>query len=141
MALRFERSGKRRLVLLVLSDFDPEGDNIPCAMGPTLRDDFKIAEVEVIKIGLTSAQVTVLGLPPVMSAKTTSSRYDRFIQAHGSDTVHELEAVTPATLATMVANAFSSVIDMASSTKSSLKQKLRCTRSTVSVEPWPRFLN
>jgi hypothetical protein len=71
MAQRFGHSGKRRLILLVLSDFDPEGDDIPRAMGRTLRDDFGVAEVEVIKIGLTGAQVRALRLPPVMSAKVT----------------------------------------------------------------------
>jgi hypothetical protein len=112
MALRFAQSGKRRLILLVLSDFDPEGDDIPRAMGRTLRDDFDVAEVEVIKIGLTSTQVRTLRLPPIMSAKVKSSRYNQFMAAHGSDTVHELEAVTPTTLATMVETALTSLIDI-----------------------------
>jgi hypothetical protein len=123
IALRFRRSNKGRLILLVLSDFDPEGDDIPRAMGRTLRDDFGVAEVVVIKIGLTSAQVRALRLPPVMSAKTTSSRYDQFIVSHGSDTVHELEAVTPTALATMVENTLTSLINMELFHQEELKQK------------------
>jgi hypothetical protein len=123
MALRFRASGKRRLVLLVLSDFDPEGDDIPRAMGRTLRDDFGVAEVEVIKIGLTSTQVRTLRLPPIMSAKVKSSRYAHFIETHGSDTVHELEAVTPTTLATMVESALTSLIDIDLFRQEESKQK------------------
>lgn len=36
---RFEGSGKEQLVLLFLSDFDPEGEDIPHAIARCLRDD------------------------------------------------------------------------------------------------------
>jgi hypothetical protein len=41
LALRFRQSGKARLVLLMLTDFDPDGDEIAASFARSLRDDFQ----------------------------------------------------------------------------------------------------
>ena len=74
MAQRFRRTGKDRLILLVVSDFDPEGEDIPHSFARSMRDDFGIGGVEFVKVALTAAQVEELALPPGPKAKRGSSR-------------------------------------------------------------------
>jgi hypothetical protein len=89
-------SGKDRLVLIVLSDYDPEGELIPHDAGRRLRDDFGIDRLDVIKAGVTRAQIEAYNLPPQNFAKETSSNYDWFAKRNGGDdTVWELEALDP----------------------------------------------
>jgi hypothetical protein len=56
------RSGKDKLLLLVVSDFDPEGDDIPESFAKLMRDDFGIDNVEAIKVALTYQQSPKLGI-------------------------------------------------------------------------------
>jgi hypothetical protein len=109
---RFCGSGKEKLVLLVLSDFDPDGEEIAHSFARSLRDDFDIDEDQIvpIKVALTQEQVEGLRLPPIMSAKEGSANYDRFVEEYG-DTVHELEAVPPAELQRMLETAIQTVLD------------------------------
>ncbi len=111
MAQRYHRSGKDKLILLFLSDFDPEGEDIAHSFARSMRDDFGIENIHPIKVALTSEQVERFDLPPIMSAKTSSSRYEGFVEQHG-ETVHELEAVAPETLQTLLRDAIDSVIDI-----------------------------
>ena len=50
MAQRFKCSGKAQLVLLVLSDFDPEGEDIGHSFARSMRDDFRIRSIDFIKV-------------------------------------------------------------------------------------------
>jgi hypothetical protein len=61
---RFEASGKEKLVILFLSDHDPEGWDIARTFGKSMRDDFGVEEVHAVKVGLNPEQVQGLGLPP-----------------------------------------------------------------------------
>jgi hypothetical protein len=110
MAKRHRLSGKEKLILLVLSDFDPEGEDIAHSFARSMRDDFGIDSVEAIKVALTAAQVKELRLPPQMKAKRGSSRRDRFVSEHGED-VWELEAIPPDSLQTMLRTTIESTID------------------------------
>lgn len=112
MAERFLASGKEKLVLLVLSDLDPEGDDIGHSFARSMRDDFGIGDIVPIKVALTREQVRDLNLPPLMKAKQGSSRRKGFVDRHGSDNVYELEAVPPATLQQILRDAIRSVLDM-----------------------------
>jgi ParB-like nuclease domain len=112
MAERFEDSGKEKLILLVLSDFDPEGEDIAHSFARSLRDDFLVDDVEPVKVALTAAQVRDLNLPPIMKAKQSSSRYGEFVERHG-DNVFELEAVPPEQLQALLRQAIDSVLDVA----------------------------
>jgi hypothetical protein len=111
MAQRFKNSGKEKLVILALSDFDPEGEDIAHSFARSMRDDFGIEAIEPVKVALTREQVHALGLPPVMKAKETSSRYAGFVERHGDD-VFELEAVSPQQLQDLLHQAIDAVLDV-----------------------------
>jgi ParB-like nuclease domain len=111
MAQRFEASGKEKLILLILCDFDPEGEDICNSFARSMRDDFGIEDIFPVKVALTSNQVEELRLPPVMQAKKTSSRYRGFFDRHG-DNVFELEAVPPDRLQAILREAIDSVLDI-----------------------------
>jgi hypothetical protein len=110
---RFKASGKDRLILLVMSDFDPEGESIPTAFAKQLRDDFGVHKIEAMKVCLTHEQVEARGLPRTFDVKKTSSRYDAFASKYGEDqSVHELEALPPEDRAELLDEAILSVIDV-----------------------------
>jgi hypothetical protein len=111
MTERFRKSGKQQLILLVLSDFDPEGEDIAHSFARSLRDDFGVEDVVPIKVALTSQQVIEMQLPPEMKAKETSSRYQKFTDRHGDD-VFEMEAVPPERLQGLLRDAIDSVLDV-----------------------------
>jgi hypothetical protein len=110
---RFLESGKENLVLLALSDFDPDGKEIAHSFARSLRDDFSIDEDQIIpiQVALTWDQVEDLQLPPIMSAKETSANHDRFVEEHGN-IVHELEAVPPGELQRILGEALRTVLDV-----------------------------
>jgi hypothetical protein len=95
----------------MLSDFDPDGEEIAQSLARSLRDDFRIANVYPVKVALTAAQVTEHELPPILKAKVTSSQYRKFADRHGDD-VFELEALPPAALQTVLREAINNVIDL-----------------------------
>ncbi|MCD4726056.1 MAG: ParB/RepB/Spo0J family partition protein [Pirellulales bacterium] len=111
IAERFRKSGKDRLVLLILSDFDPDGEEIAHSFARSLRDDFGIEEIEPVKVALTADQVDEYELPPAMQAKQTSTNYKRFADKHGDD-AWELEALPPETLQSVLQEAIDSVLDV-----------------------------
>jgi hypothetical protein len=94
MVERLRTSGRDELVLLFLSDFDPEGEDIPQAFARSLRDEFGVGNITLVKVALTAEQVEEMRLPPIMEAKAKSSRQRRFVERHG-EAVHELEAIPP----------------------------------------------
>lgn len=108
---RFRKSGKSQLVLLFLSDLDPEGMNIPESFSKSMRDDFGVSDVRAIKVALKPEQVQQLGLPPNTDAKKSSSRYKEFAARFGP-AAYELEAVPPATLQGWLDEAIRSVLDI-----------------------------
>jgi hypothetical protein len=113
MAQRFQKSGKEKLVILFLSDFDPEGEDIPHSFARCMRDDHGIEEENIvpIKVALTGKQVQKMQLPPQMQAKEKSSRKAKFTSKHGEN-VFELEAVPPVTLQTILRETIDSVLDL-----------------------------
>ena len=113
IAERYRNSGKEQLVLLIASDFDPDGDEIAHSLAKSLRDDFGIKKIHPVKVALTHQQVTDLRLPPSMiTAKAGSSNYHRFTTRYGSDQVYELEAVEPRILQHLLINAIDSILDL-----------------------------
>lgn len=110
MAQRFRRSGKDRLIVLILSDFDPDGEAIAESFARSMRDDFSVENLTPIKVALTSEQVTEFGLQPNMKAKQTSRQYRKFARKHGTD-VFELEAVPPDVLTQLLTDAIDAVVD------------------------------
>ena len=111
LAQRFRASGKEKLIVVMVSDFDPEGESIVESFGRSMRDDFGIDAIHIVKAALTSEQVKEYGLPPAMKVKKDSSRAKGFVAKHGTN-VWELEALPPATLQDIVRDAIASVLDM-----------------------------
>src|SRR5262249_46662451 len=95
---RYRDSGRERLIVIILSDYDPEGELIPQVCGRTLRDDFGGPgdKLTIIKAGVTREQAHKYNLPPMAFAKETSSNRDWFVERnHGDEAVWELEALDP----------------------------------------------
>lgn len=113
--LRFKRSKKDRLVVIILSDFDPEGEMIPQVGGRTLRDDFRLpwSKFDIIKAGVTEDQIENNRLPSANFAKESSSNYQWFLDRNdGDDSVYELEALNPAVMLADLETVIESVLDV-----------------------------
>lgn len=113
LAKRFRRSGKSGLVLLMLTDFDPDGDEIAASFARSLRDDFGIASIKAIKVALTAEDVAAYDLPSDMDAKVTSPNYQKFLNRYRSTKVVELDAAPVTLLQSKLREAIESVIDRA----------------------------
>jgi hypothetical protein len=108
---RFLASGKEKLIVVVAADFDPEGQDIPNAFGLSMRDDFDIEPVVIVKAALTCQQTQELDLHEGQFAKEDSARYQRFVDAYG-DRCWELESVPTDTLCEIVEATIQRTIDM-----------------------------
>jgi hypothetical protein len=112
IADRFRRSGRDKLVILAVSDLDPDGDQIAHSLGQRLRDDYGISAVSVIKTALTMEQVRKLKLPSKYElAKPGSPNYRRYVRTHRTESVWELEAVAPQELQRLITESIDGVID------------------------------
>jgi hypothetical protein len=112
IAERFEDSGRERLIVIVLSDYDPEGQMIPHVGGRTLRDDFGTDKLTIVQAGVTPEQIEEHNLPLQNFAKETSSNFDWFVAQTGSTSVYELEALPPEALLSDLDRVIRSVIDV-----------------------------
>jgi len=114
IAERFRRSAKQRLVLLLLSDFDPEGDCISNANAKSLRDDLGVVEEQLVpvRVALRLDQVERYNLPRSLEAKETSTNYDAFVNRHGVTYAVELEALSPQHLQAELDRAIRAHIDV-----------------------------
>jgi hypothetical protein len=113
LALRFRQSGKARLVLLMLTDFDPDGDEIAASFARSLRDDFQIQHIHAAKVALTAEDVQAHDLPSDMDAKVSSPNYQKFLKRYGATKVVELDAAPVKLLQSKLREAIESVIDVA----------------------------
>ena len=108
---RFRASGKTKLVLLLLSDFDPDGMSIAESFAQSMKRDFGIKSIHAVRIALTPEQVKSHRLPSKMKAKLGSSQHDKFVDKYGDD-VFELEALAPEALQRVLREAIESVLDI-----------------------------
>jgi hypothetical protein len=114
LARRFKQSGKARLVLLMLTDFDPDGDEIAASFARSLRDDFNIQNIHAVKVALTAEDVQAHDLPSDMDAKVSSPNYQKFLKKYRSTKVVELDAAPVKLLQSKLREAIESVIDAVS---------------------------
>jgi hypothetical protein len=110
---RWRASGKNNLVLIVLSDHDPDGAMIADSLAGFMQSDFKIpaSRMKVIPAALTATQCRQHGIPTDVTAKPSSTNYRRFVARHGTGAC-ELEAVPPKLLQRMLRDAIESVLDL-----------------------------
>ena len=110
MAERYRRSGKGKLIILIVSDFDPDGEEIAQSFARSMRDDFGIYNIHPIKVALTDEQVDEYYLQPNMEAKRSSAQYKKFVKKYGKN-VFEVEALQPDQLEAILKEAIDNVID------------------------------
>ena len=111
MAERFQKSGKEKLIVLILSDLDPDGVEIGQSFARSMRDDFEI-DVHPVRVALTHEQAISLNLPPGGEAKQKkSSNREKFVEKYGQN-VFELEALSPEKLQQFLTEAIESIIDL-----------------------------
>lgn len=111
MFKRFAKSGREKLIVLLVSDHDPDGEEIAHSFARSMRDDFDINTIMPVKVALTAQQVHNHRLPPSMEAKRSSSNFARFERQHGTD-AYELEALPPEKLASILRDAINLVMDL-----------------------------
>jgi len=112
MVNRWKKSGKDKLVVVIVSDFDPAGQTIAESFGRSLRDDFDVPKdrLAVIKAALTMDQIKRMGLPPAMVVKEKSPTAKDFMAKYGNQ-VWELEAVPPDELIELVEDVLHGIMD------------------------------
>ncbi len=92
---RYKQSAKDRLILLIASDFDPDGEEIAEGLARSIRDDFEVDEVIARKVLLRDDQIRDWKLPNNgLEAKEGASKYKKFVERYGEQ-VFELESVPP----------------------------------------------
>jgi hypothetical protein len=115
MAQRYRASGKEKLVLLVVSDFDPEGEDIAESFAKSMRDDFGIWNIVAVKVALTYEQTQEMDLATDVftNPKPKSPRTRKFVATYGEETsVFELESLTPPVLQGLLRKGIESVLDV-----------------------------
>lgn len=111
MADRFAASGGEKLILLIVSDFDPAGESIAESYARSMRDDFYIDSIHPIKVALTKQQAIDRGVSLEMPPKKRSPKYKPFVKQHGHGTA-ELEALAPGDLQDILTEAIDSVMNI-----------------------------
>lgn len=111
MMKRYRDSGKDWLIVLALTDFDPAGERIAHQFAGSLRDDFGVQNVKLVKVALTSEHVARFNLPKNMLAKEGDSKSKKFRAKHG-DFVWELEALPLEILQSELRTAIDNVLDI-----------------------------
>ncbi len=109
MADRFWKSGKEKLIVLILSDHDPDGVEIAQSFARSMRDDFGI-DIHPVRVALTNDQVLGLNLHPNREVNENSRNYPKFVEKYGRN-VFELEAVSPEKLQQFLTEAIQDSID------------------------------
>ncbi|MDA0589753.1 MAG: ParB/RepB/Spo0J family partition protein [Planctomycetota bacterium] len=111
MALRYQKSGREKLIVLICSDHDPDGEEIAQSFARSMRDDFGIDQIHPVKVALTREQAQELNLPNALPAKKGSANYKKFLKQYGNHG-WELESLPPATLQEFLREAIRSVMDL-----------------------------
>jgi len=109
---RFKQSGKDKLVLLMLTDFDPDGEQIAASFARSLRDDFHLKDIHAVKVALTPEDIRDNDLPSDMDAKPSSPNYAKFLKRFGATKAVELDAAPVKLLQQKLRDEIESVIDV-----------------------------
>ena len=110
VAKRFRASGKDKLIVIYVSDLDPEGINMPASWKKYLEHDFGV-EAQVYRAAVTPAQVEKYTLPPDADVKGSSTRAPAFVRLYG-DQCWELDSVPEKVLIDEVSKAVRAHLDI-----------------------------
>jgi hypothetical protein len=121
----YRGSGKDKLVILVVSDLDPDGEQIAQTIINSMINNFSVPEdmVRGIKVALTREQAEKLSLPVNMIAKEKATRKKAYIEKYGDDTVWEADALPPEKLEEIVDKAIRQVLDIKAFNEEVRKEK------------------
>jgi hypothetical protein len=111
MSERFKASGRDKLVVLIISDFDPDGEQIAESFARSMRDEFHVDSIHAIRVGLTIDQVKKHNLPVGGKASAKKSPNLKKFLAKYDDNVYEVEALDPDVLQQILTATIDSVID------------------------------
>lgn len=93
IAERYRESGKNSLVLILLTDADPDGMTIAETFKQMEHDFDMVGSVIVKRAAVIPAQIEEYGLQAAGEVKRKAKNRERFIEEYGSN-VYELEALT-----------------------------------------------
>jgi hypothetical protein len=111
MAKRFCQSGKERMTLIIVSDYDPEG--LELADDAIRSLELHGVPVDGHRIAVTRDQIDELDLAEDFNpAKDTSTRYESFIERTGGTETWEVEALPPEYLVDQIKAAIEANMDM-----------------------------
>ena len=102
-------SHKDKMLLLIVSDYDPEGLELADDAVRSLRDLHGV-NVEAVRVAVTAEQIADLQLV-ANPAKKSSSRFNSFVKRTGSTDTYECEALPPRVLQDALRDAISKAID------------------------------
>lgn len=113
IANRFQRSGKDKLALLILSDHDADGVEICHSLPRSLRDDFGVKDCQLypVRVALTADQASELKLPNALPPKRKSVNYKKFLAEFGNK-CWELDALSPTQLQSVLRKAIDGVSNL-----------------------------
>ena len=110
---RYKASGKNKLVILMMTDFDPEGDDIPNTYAKSMRDDFGCDKLVVKQVCLTYDQVIERDLPQTLQLKKKGARCPGFVAKYPDHPyAHELEAIPVAERQELLTEVIAEVLDI-----------------------------
>lgn len=112
MAARYRQSAKDRLIVFILTDFDPPGLEIAAALVHALYRDHGIDERSLVcvRVGIDKEQAEALGLPQNNEPKDVP-KSATFIEEHGR-VIYELDAAKPDYLRQILDEAIRARIDV-----------------------------
>jgi hypothetical protein len=114
MYKRFKASGKDQLIILVLSDFDPDGLRIAHGFARSMRDDFGIKNIHPRSVCLTWGQVQERQLAQtfdISEDKKKTKKFREHLEEYGEH-CHELEALPSAERSRLLEEAIRGVLDI-----------------------------
>jgi hypothetical protein len=113
VAERYRKSGREYLILLILGDFDADGESIVESFARSLRDDFGITNIRPIKVALNARQAAEMHLPHDVDPKKGSNNWPKFLKKYGANVrCYELEAIPPEQLQQILRDAIDEVMDL-----------------------------
>ena len=110
IAKRFRNSGKERMTLIIISDYDPAG--LELADDAIRSLGLHNVPVDGHKIAITLEQIEELGLAEDFNPAKDSSLFNAFVERTGSDRSWEVEALSPDYLVEQIKAAIEANMDM-----------------------------
>ena len=94
IAEQFERSGKKRMTLIIVSDYDPEGLELADDAIRSLGLHIDPSLIDGMRVAVTPEQIEELELAEDFNpAKTEGSRYKAFVKRTGSNKTWEVDVL------------------------------------------------